>query len=232
MRSERKTLDFCARLAISLCDCIGGWGVTSGVAWGYAASLVAIPVRFRAFGARLGDPLAGDGVLGAAVAAAAAGVEVGPAVPVFLVEELDEDSFGVRAWGAAKRGDDGVLLGAVGDAIDEHGKVGAKKWEVDAEFAEGCGFAGLRDGRWNLVAGDGGGFECFALVGVFAGGGDGVDEGVAVGDDQAADDVCRDVVLAQIAFLNLRTTSQFHGTTVSSRTTIEMDARRECPVSP
>jgi hypothetical protein len=141
-------------------------------------------------------------VFWAAVAAAAAGVGVGPGAPVFLVEELDEDAFlfGTTRC-AAEQCDDGVLLGAVEDAVDEDGEVSAEQREVDAEFAEGCGFSRLGHGRWDLVAGDGGGFEGFALVGVFAGGGDRVDEGVAVGDDQAADDPCRDVVLGQIVFL-------------------------------
>jgi hypothetical protein len=51
------------------------------------------------------------------------------------------------------------------------------------------------------MPGDGGGFERFALIGVFAGGGDRVDEGVAVSDDQSADDPSRDVMLAQIFVL-------------------------------
>ena len=151
--------------------------------------------------AGLGDPLGGDGVFGAAVAAAAAGVGVGPGSPVFLVEELDEDSLLVGAPRATQRCDDGVLLVAVEDAVDEHGEVRSEQREVDAELAECRGFSGLRDGRWDLMPGDGGGFERFALIGVFAGGGDRVDEGVAVSDDQSADDPSRDVVLAQIFVL-------------------------------
>ena len=92
-----------------------------------------------------------------------------------------------RAGRATEGIDDCVLLGTVEDAVDEDGEVSAEQREVDAEFAEGCGFSRLGHGRWDLVAGDGGGFEGFALVGVFAGDSDGVDEGVAVGDDQAAD---------------------------------------------
>src|ERR1700743_1100615 len=147
--------------------------------------------------AMLGNPLGGDGGFGAAVAAAAAGVGVGPGAPVFLLEELDEDFFRVgRARRAAERRNDCVLLAAVEDAVDEDGEVGAEQREVTAEVAECGGFAGLRDGRRNLVAGDGGGLERFTLIGVFAGGGDRVDEGVAVGNDQAADDPSRDVVFA------------------------------------
>ena len=149
----------------------------------------------------LGDPLGGDGGFGAPVATAAAGVGVGPGAPVFLLEELDEDFLRVRgAWSGAQRGEDCILLGAVEDAVDEDGEVGAQEREVDAEFAEGGGFAGLRYRGWNLVAGDDGGFERFALVGVFAGAGDRVNEDVAVGDDQAADDPCRDFVSAQFVF--------------------------------
>ncbi len=121
------------------------------------------------------------------------------------------------ARGAAERGDDGVLLGAVEDAVDEDGEVGAEEREVDAEFAECGGFVGLRDGRRNLVTGDGGGFERFALVGIFAGGGDRVDEGVAVGNDQAADDPCRDFVSAQFAFLYF-SNGNSNGRTVQRRT--------------
>ena len=48
------------------------------------------------------------------------------------------------------------------------------------------------------MACSGGGFERFALIRIFAGGGDRVDEGIAVGDDQAADDPCRDFVRAKL----------------------------------
>jgi hypothetical protein len=93
---------------------------------------------------RLRDPLGGDGGFGAAVAAAAAGLGVGPGAPVFLLEELDEDSLCVgRAGGGAERGDDCVLLAAVEDAVDEDGEVGAQEREVDAEFAESAGSVGL-----------------------------------------------------------------------------------------
>jgi hypothetical protein len=162
---------------------------------------------------RLRDPLGGDGSFGAAVAAAAAGLGVGPGAPVFLLEELDEDALCVgRAGGGAERGDDGVLLGAVEDAVDEDGEVGAQEREVDAEFAECARGVGFRDGHRNMVSGDGGGFERFALIGVFAGAGDRIDEGVAVGDDQAADYPCRDFMSAQFA-------------SFISRTAIPMDAR-------
>lgn len=140
-------------------------------------------------------------MLGAPVASTPAGIGVGPGSPVFFVEELDEDSLLVRAPRAMERCDDGVLLVAVEDAVDEHGEVRSEQREVDAELAECRGSSGLRDGRWDLMPGDGGGFERFALIGVFAGGGDRVDEGVAVSDDQSADDPSRDVVLAQIFVL-------------------------------
>src|SRR5580692_309478 len=217
MRDDQKTLDFCARLAICLCGCTLGQAVTGAVA---AESVPLSRLReLRQGGAAqrrgdcadmgrsvlrpytsLGEPLGGDGGFGAAVAAAAARVGVGPGAPVFLLEELDEDLFCVGARGIAQRSDDGILLGVVEDAVDEDGEIGAQEREVDAEFAEGGGFAGLRYRGWNLVAGDDGGFERFALVGVFAGAGDRVDEGVAVGDDQAADDPCRDFVSAQFVF--------------------------------
>jgi|ERR1700722_2693185 hypothetical protein len=167
----------------------------------------------------LGDPLGGYGGFGAPVATAAAGVGVGPGAPVFLLEELDEDALCVgRAGGGAERGDDGVLLRLVEDAVDEDSEIGAQEREVDAEFAECGGLAGLRDGCWDLMASDGGGFERFALIGIFAGAGDRVDEGVAVGDDQAADDPCRDFVSAQFA-------------SFISRTAIPMDARPSGSVS-
>src|ERR1700689_4053841 len=122
--------------------------------------------------ARFRDPLSGDWCFWAAVAAAAAGVGVGPGAPVFLLEELDKDFLCVgAARGAAERGDDCLLLCAVEDAVDEDGEVGAEEREVDSEFAECGGVAGVREGGWKLGGGDRGGFEGFALGGGLGGGG-------------------------------------------------------------
>jgi hypothetical protein len=225
MRDEQKTLDFCARLAISFYGRTEGTGCNPLTAIDFGMERWSWP--------KLGDPLGGDGALGAAVAAGAGGVGVEPGAPVFLVEEFDEDALLVGAAGRAAEGiDDGVLLRVVEDAVDKDCEVGAEQREVDAEFAEGGGLAGLRYRSWNLVAGDGGGFERFALVGIFAGGGDRADEGVAVGDDQAADDPCCDVVLGQFASLVSERHLKFQTTTKVSRTTNEMDARRRVAVSP
>ena len=135
MRDEQKTLDFCARLAICLCglhevqvlhsdaDGTGSW-------------------QFLPKG--LGNPVGGDGGFGAAVPPLRPDDGVGPRASSFPFRRIDEDSSRIRAAGRCRREvEDGVLLGAVEDAVDEDGEVGAQEREVDAEFAEGGGRAGL-----------------------------------------------------------------------------------------
>src|SRR5258707_13417003 len=129
MRSAQDTLDFCARLAICLCGLVEStvpdasrnlaMAVAVAVGGGHSSG----PGHLSGL---LGNPLGGDGVFGAAVAAGAAGFGVGPGTPVFFLEKLDEDSFCVGgARGGTERGDDCVLLDAVEDAVNEDGEVGA-----------------------------------------------------------------------------------------------------------
>jgi hypothetical protein len=137
----------------------------------------------------LANPDLANGGFRAAIAAASAGIGVGPGAPIFLVEELQQDRPGARSGVEfTERSFNGVLIGWGYDTVDENVVVDIQQREVYGGVAEDGWAAGSRDGWRHLVFGAERGDHVPALVDIFAGAHHRIDEAIGVSEQQGTRD--------------------------------------------